>query len=91
MRQRTEYMPGSFPTLERPGSHTVYGVPQARYGRTLVAEADRDAVIEVVKRAFVRDELSIEQLANRVGVAHVATRLDELDGLIADLESTDAE
>jgi hypothetical protein len=56
-----------------------YGVPAARYGRTEVTEADRDAVIEGLKGAFVRDELTTEVVAVRVAIAHLAETLDELE------------
>jgi hypothetical protein len=50
-----------------------------------VTEADRDAVIERLKGAFVRDELTTEVLGERVAVAHLAETLDELDAALADL------
>lgn len=72
--------------IEEPRHRGARGVPQARHGRTAVTEDDRDAAIEVLKRAFVRDELDIEQLGERVVVAHDATELSELDALIGELE-----
>jgi hypothetical protein len=63
----------------------IYGVPAARYGRTKVTEADRDAVIEGLKGAFVRDELTTEALGERVAIAHLAETLDELEAALADL------
>jgi hypothetical protein len=61
----------------------VDGVPEARFGRTHATEADRDEVIERLKRAYVEDELSVEQLSERVSTAHVAETLDELDRALA--------
>jgi hypothetical protein len=73
--------------VERPaaeGQHR-YGIPAARYGRTAVTEADRDAVIDALKRAYVRDELTADELGERVAIAHDAQTLDELDGALAGL------
>jgi hypothetical protein len=61
------------------------GVPAARYGRTEVTEADRDAVIDALKQAYMRDDLTTEELGERVAVAHVAESLDQLDAVLADL------
>jgi len=60
-----------------------YGVPMARYGRSEVTEADRDAVIEGLKAAFVREQLSTDTLGERVAIAHLAETLDELDAALA--------
>jgi hypothetical protein len=70
-----------------PGPHArrVYGMPEARHDRTEVTEADRDEVIECLKRAYVRDELTTEELAERVGTAHLAETLDQLDTAVSDL------
>jgi hypothetical protein len=48
------------------GDARVHGVPAARYGRTEVTEADRDAVIEALKGSYVRDELTTDALGERV-------------------------
>ena len=61
------------------------GVPSARWGRTDATEADRDAVIDSLKRAYVGDQLSTDELARRVEAAHGAGTLDELDVVLADL------
>lgn len=61
------------------------GVPGARWDRTQATEADRDAVIDSLKAAFVRDELSVEELGRRVETAHLAETLNELDAALADL------
>jgi hypothetical protein len=63
----------------------VYGVPAARYGRTDVTEADRDAVIDALKSCYVRDELTTDALGERVAIVHLAETLDELDAALADL------
>jgi hypothetical protein len=65
--------------------HRRYGVPKARYDRTEVTEADRDEAIDCLKRAYVRDELTTEELAERVAIAHVAENLEQLDVALADV------
>jgi Domain of unknown function (DUF1707) len=60
----------------------TYGLLTARHDRTEVTEADRDEVIDSLKRAYVSDELSTDELAKRVAVAHVAETLDELDAAL---------
>jgi Domain of unknown function (DUF1707) len=60
-------------------------VPSARWDRTDVTEADRDAAVEALKAAFVTDELTADELARRVEVAHVAETLDQLDSALAGL------
>ena len=68
-----------------PNAHRIYGMPQARYDRTQVTEADRDEVIACLKRAYVEDELTTDDLAERVGIAHQAGTLDELDAALTDV------
>ena len=68
-----------------PSARRIYGMPEARYDRVDVTEADRDEAIECLKRAYCRDELTTDQLADRVGVVHVAATLDELDAALADV------
>ena len=64
----------------------VYGIVAAGHeDRTLATEADRDAVIERLKQAYVEDTLSTEGLEQRVVVAHKARSLDDLDEAVADL------
>jgi hypothetical protein len=73
--------------VERPGEEgpRMYGVPAARIGRTDVTEADRDEVVECLKRAYVRDDLSTEALGERVVIAHGAQTLEALDEAVAGL------
>jgi hypothetical protein len=61
------------------------GVPAASYGRSILTEADRDAAIEALKRAYVRDEIGIDELAGRVATAHIAEALEELDAALSGL------
>jgi truncated hemoglobin YjbI len=60
-------------------------MPEARHDRTNVTEADRDEVITCLKRAYVDDELTTDQLSERVGIAHLAATLEELDAAVADV------
>jgi uncharacterized membrane protein len=74
--------------VENPGSEASsrrYGVPAARWDRTEVTEADRDAAIEALKAAFVTDELDADELGRRVEIAHGAETLDRLDAALAGL------
>jgi hypothetical protein len=73
--------------VERPGAgaRRLHGIPVARYDRTEVTEADRDAVIVSLKQAYVDDELTTDELGDRVVIAHVAETLEELDGALAGL------
>ena len=70
--------------VEHPGVNPVriYGIPQARYERVHATEADRDSAIEGLKRAYVRDELTTDELGERVSIAHLAETLDELDAAL---------
>ena len=73
--------------VESPGADgpRVYGIPEARFGRVHATEADRDEVIESLKRAYVEDQLTTEELGERVSVTHLAETLDQLDAALADL------
>jgi Domain of unknown function (DUF1707) len=70
--------------VKRPGdgAERRYGVVAARHDRLEVTESDRDAVIVRLKQAFVDDELTAEELGDRIVVAHVAESLDELDAAL---------
>jgi hypothetical protein len=68
-----------------PDAHRVYGMPEARHDRTQATEADRDEVIVCLKRAYVEDQLTTDELADRVGIVHSAGTLDELDAALSDV------
>ncbi len=68
--------------IDRPGRGRI---PAASYGRETLTEADRDAAIDALKRAYVRDEIAIDELAGRVATAHIAETLDELDAALSGL------
>jgi hypothetical protein len=72
------------PATDRTGPD---GLPAARNDRGDVTEADRDAVIDALKRAYVRDDLTTDELGERVAVAHVAETLDHLEAVMPDLAS----
>lgn len=65
--------------------HGRDGIPGARWDRTAATEADRDAVVNALKLAFVTDEVTVEQLAQRVEAAHMAQTLEQLDAAVSDL------
>ena len=73
--------------VEQPPSDSrrVHGVPQARHDRTDVTEADRDHAIDALKRSYIRDELTADELGERVTLVHLAETLEELDAALADL------
>jgi Domain of unknown function (DUF1707) len=70
--------------VERPAENArrVHGAPMARHDRTEVTEADRDAAVDALKSAFVADELTTDDLAERVAIAHLAETFDELDAAL---------
>lgn len=63
-------------------------VPAAGYGREVLTEDDRDAAVSALKRAYVSDEIDIDELAGRVATAHIAETLDELDAALSGLAVT---
>jgi uncharacterized membrane protein len=71
------------PAVDRRGRD---GIPAARHDRTEVTEADRDAAIDALKHAYVRDELTTEELGERVARAHHAESLELLDAVLTDLD-----
>ena len=71
--------------VARGGADGREGAPGAGYGRSTLTEADRDAAIEALKRAYVRDEIGIDELAGRVATAHIAEALEELDAALSGL------
>lgn len=66
-----------------PGPPDVHGI---RRDRLLATDHDRHVTVTQLKIAFVEDQLTVEDLESRVERAHGATRLRELDALLADLE-----
>ena len=69
--------------VEEPGASGLrHGVPMARHDRTAVTEADRDAAIEALKAAYVADELSAEELGDRVAGVHLAETLTQIDAAL---------
>jgi len=77
--QATWSLPIRIPTSAATASQPLAGVV------TNATEADRDAMIDSLKRAYLADQLSTDELALRVETAHVAETLDELDAALADL------
>jgi hypothetical protein len=71
--------------VECPDGPRAHGVPEARHDRTDATEADRDQAIDCLKRAYVKGELTTEELAERVAIAHIAETLDQLDAALADV------
>ena len=65
-----------------PGPRDVHGI---RLERDDVTDEDRDAVAALLKVAYVEDRFDVEELERRVDVAHRATRLSDLDAVVADL------
>jgi hypothetical protein len=74
--------------LEEPDPNAMgrAGVPAAGYASDEITEADRDAAITALKRAYVRGELTMEDLGDRVASAHIADAPEQLDAVISDLE-----
>ena len=68
------------------GRPRFYGVPEARYDRSDATEADRDEAIDRLKRAYVEDALTVDELGERVSAVHVAVTLDQLDVAVAGLD-----
>ena len=68
--------------VEHPGVPRVLGAHTARSGRTDASEADRRAVIDGLKYAYVHDRLTTDDLAHRVEAAYTATTLDELEAIL---------
>jgi len=66
-------------------SGRAHRVPQARHDRVDVTEADRDHAIDALKRSYVRDELTTDELGERVALAQLAETLEELGAALANL------
>ena len=71
--------------VEQIGTGGRGAVPAARYGRTDLTEDDRDAAIAALKRAYVSDQIEIDELGGRVATAHIAESLEELDAALSGL------
>jgi hypothetical protein len=67
---------------EAPGLTTVDGVPEARWDRTQLDDLDVRETIDALKRAYVDDRLTADELGDRFEAAYEATTLDELQSLI---------
>jgi hypothetical protein len=57
-------------------------VPGTSWGRTRAADGDREAAVDALKRAFIADRLTLDDLAETVARAHEAETLGELDELV---------
>src|SRR2546422_3467402 len=67
---------------EAPGLTGPIGIPEARWGRTEITEADRREAIEALKYAYVQDHLSAHELGDRFEAVYNAMTLDELERLL---------
>jgi hypothetical protein len=65
--------------VQYPGEPRVLGAHVARWGRTEATDADRQALVDALKYAYVHDGLTTDELADRVGRAYAARTLAELD------------
>lgn len=57
-------------------------VPVARWGETAASDADREAVVDQLKRSYIDDRLSTEELSEHVASAREASTLRELEDLL---------
>ncbi len=62
-------------------------MPVARWGQTDPSEADREAVVESLKRAYTADLIGADELAQSVERAQEASTLDELEKLLRQTDS----
>lgn len=69
---------------EDPGLTSRYGMPAARFGRTEITEADRRAVIDGLKRAYVDERIDAHELGDRFELTYTVVTLDALEGLLPD-------
>ena len=67
---------------EAPGLTSPVGVPAARWGRTVITDADRREAIEALKYDYVQDRLTAHELGDRFEAVYDATSLDELEQLL---------
>jgi hypothetical protein len=61
------------------------GQVSERHGQLRASREDRERAIDVIKTAFVRDRLDLDELAGRVGQALTARTYAQLAALTADL------
>ena len=61
------------------------GQVSVRHGQLRASREDRERAIDVIKTAFVRDRLDLDELAGRVGQALTARTYAQLAALTADL------
>jgi hypothetical protein len=62
-----------------------------RTGGVLATDAEREAAVEVVRRALADGSLTIEEAEERIGASYAARRRSELLGLLADLPQARSE
>lgn len=75
------------PLLPRRGLRRLLGraaerIPVARWGRTEASDRERDAVVDRLKRAYITDRVTTDDLAEYVARAHDAPTLAELEELV---------
>jgi hypothetical protein len=73
--------------VQYPGEPRVLGAHTARWGRTEATEADRQALVDALKYAYVHDGLTTDELADRIGRAYAARTLDELETVLPPADS----
>ena len=71
--------------VEHPGEPRVLGAHSARIATGPLSDADRSAIIEALKYAYVHDRLDPEELSVAVERAHRATTPGDLEGLLPPL------
>jgi hypothetical protein len=58
-------------------------VPVARWGRTEASDREREAAVDALKRAYIDDRITDDELSELVGRAHDAKTIAELEQLLA--------
>ena len=58
-------------------------VPVARWGANEASDVERDAAVDALKRAYIDDRITDDELGELVGRAHDATTIAELEQLLA--------
>ena len=77
--------------VHNPGGRRSHGEIEARIGRTEAPEGDRREAIDGLKRCYVQDQLSAQDLADRVEQAYEANTLDALEALLPGAEADPAD